>query len=291
MRDTHALDSVPQLPSMPDAAVVGEVSPSRRTVIAVFRYEARDLVRNRWVVAYCLAIWGATDVLLRLGGTGPRALLSLLNVVVALVPLIVVVFSTVYWHGARDFVELLLAQPLRRRDLLLGQFAGVFGPLAAAVTVGLVAPMAYQRSLDAETLPILVAFVGVAVSLTAVWCAIARWVSLISDDRLVAVGLAFAAWCVATVGWDAAILLGVSWFSDWPLDRPVLVAVLLNPVDLARVLLVLRLDIAALMGYTGALFNAYLGPGRGTGLAVLGLGAWVAVPALLAWRRFSRRDF
>lgn len=264
---------------------------SGRTVRAVFGYEARDLVRNRWVLAYGGAVWLATDLLLRLGGTGPRALLSMLNVVVALVPLVVVVFATVYWHGARDFVELLLAQPVRRRDLFVGQLAGVVMPLAGAVTLGLVAPMVYQRALDAESAPVLGAFVGAAVALTAVFAAIARVVSLATDDRLVAVGLAFAVWLATTLGWDAALLLGMSWFADWPLDRPVLVATLLNPVDLARVMLVLRLDVAALMGYTGALFGTYLGPGRGTGLAVLGLMTWVLVPALVAWRRFSRRDF
>jgi Cu-processing system permease protein len=262
-----------------------------RAIRAVFGYEVRDLVRNRWVLAYGAVVLLATDLLLRLGGTGPRALLSMLNVVVALVPLVVVVFATVYWHGARDFVELLLAQPVRRRDLFLGQLAGVVVPLAGAVTLGLVAPMVYQRALDAETVPVLAAFVGAAVALTAVFAAIARVVSLATDDRLVAVGLAFAAWLAATLGWDAALLLAMSWFADWPLDRPVLAATLLNPVDLARVMLVLRLDVAALMGYTGALFGKYLGPGRGTGLAVAGLGLWVLVPTLVAWRRFSRRDF
>lgn len=279
-------DSAREAPSArPRAADAG------RAIRAVFGYEARDLVRNRWVLAYGAAVLLATDLLLRLGGTGPRALLSMLNVVVALVPLVVVVFATVYWHGARDFVELLLAQPVRRRDLFIGQLAGVIVPLGGAVTLGLVAPMVYQRALDAETAPVLVAFVGAAVALTAVFAAIARLVSLVTDDRLVAVGLAFVVWLMATLGWDAALLLGLSWFADWPLDRPVLVATLLNPVDLARVMLVLRLDVAALLGYTGALFGKYLGPGRGTGLAVVGLGLWVLVPTLVAWRRFSRRDF
>ena len=47
-------------------------------------------------------------------------------------------------------------------------------------------------------------------------------------------------------------------FADYPIERPMLGLMLANPVDLARVVLLLRFDVSALMGYTGAVFAAVL---------------------------------
>jgi Cu-processing system permease protein len=65
----------------------------------------------------------------------------------------------------------------------------------------------------------------------------------------------------------------------------------LNPIDLARVLLMLRFDVATLMGYTGAVFAQLLGNGLGIAAALAGLLAWTVLPGLLALRTFKRRDF
>ena len=65
----------------------------------------------------------------------------------------------------------------------------------------------------------------------------------------------------------------------------------LNPVDLARVLVLLQLDVAALLGYTGAVFaRAFAGP-TGAAVAALVLTLWVAAPLALAARTFRRKDF
>jgi Cu-processing system permease protein len=80
-------------------------------------------------------------------------------------------------------------------------------------------------------------------------------------------------------------------FADLPLERPALVAMVANPIDLARVLILLRLDAAALMGYTGAVFERFFGSTWGAVLASLALVMWTGVPLLLGARRFQRKDF
>ena len=87
------------------------------------------------------------------------------------------------------------------------------------------------------------------------------------------------------------IALGVAIFADYPIERPALGLMLANPIDLARVLLLLRFDAGALQGYTGAVFARFFGSGTGTLVAVLMLTLWSAVPALFALRAFRRRDF
>jgi Cu-processing system permease protein len=93
------------------------------------------------------------------------------------------------------------------------------------------------------------------------------------------------------VVYDGVVLLLASTFADYPLERPMLGAMLANPVDLARVVLLLRFDVAALLGYTGAVFQQFFGSTRGTAIAVGALLLWVVAPLGLAARAFARKDF
>jgi Cu-processing system permease protein len=63
-----------------------------------------------------------------------------------------------------------------------------------------------------------------------------------------------------------------------------------NPVDLARILVLLKLDVSALMGYSGAIFQDFLGSVKGTVLASLFLILWVLVPMFFAMRVFQKKD-
>jgi Cu-processing system permease protein len=240
----------------------------------VLRYELQDLRRSRWVFGYALLLLALTDALLRFGGGGPRALVSLLNVVLVLVPLVSVVFGTMYLYAARDFIELLLAQPVRRLELYAGLYAGLALPLALAFVLGVGLP-----------------FVTAGVLLTLAFTAIAFLVSLVFEDRTRGFGVALLLWLAATALYDAGLVFVAVTWSDYPLELPLLGLTLLNPVDLGRVLLLLQFDNAALMGYTGAVFERFFGSAVGIAVSAGALLAWCGIPLWLAGRRFVRKDF
>ncbi|MCY1539568.1 hypothetical protein D9M68_751620 [compost metagenome] len=64
----------------------------------------------------------------------------------------------------------------------------------------------------------------------------------------------------------------------------------LNPVDLCRILILMRLDVSAMMGYTGAIFQQYFGSCAGLGLSFLLLSLWAIIPFSLSLRKFKRKD-
>jgi Cu-processing system permease protein len=262
-----------------------------RTILKIVRYELQNVLRNRWVVGYAAFFFLVTEVLLRLGGTSERALLSLLNVVVLLIPLVTIVFGTIYWHGAREFTELLLAQPVPRPALFHGLFAGLVLPLSAAFVVGVSIPLLLHRAVSAETTGLLGLMLAAGVALTGVFGALAVLIGGLVDDRLKGLGAALGVWLLMTLVYDGLVLAVTVAWSAYPLEGPLLALTLANPVDLARVLLVLRFDVAALMGYSGAVFQQVLGGPLGTATALAGLVVWMVVPGLLALRAFRRKDY
>ena len=259
--------------------------------IKVLKHEINNLRRSRWIIGYVLLLLGLSDALLRFGGGGPRAVISLLNVVLILVPLLSVVFGTMYLYGAREFIELLLAQPVRRSALFLGLYGGLALPLSVAFILGVGLPFIWGRGGEAGSFGPLAMLLLTGTLLTCAFTAIAFLISLLFEDRAKGLGVAILVWLGATALYDAGLVLIATAFADYPLERPLLVLTLFNPVDLGRVLLLLQADKAALMGYTGAVFEAFFGSALGVILAGSALVAWTAMPFGLGLLRFRAKDF
>jgi Cu-processing system permease protein len=261
------------------------------TVLLVLKAGVRDLLRSRWLLAYGAGFWAVTEALFLFGGTGPQVVLSLLNAMLLLVPLVALVFGTAHVHASREFTELLLSQPLSRRSVFVGLYLGMALPLTGAFLVGIGLPLLlHGTTADAPRLALaLLAVSGALLTLT--FSAIAMAIALGVDDRLRAMAHALGAWFVLTVAYDGVVLAAVSAFGEWPLERPMLVAMLGNPVDLARLLVLTALDATALLGYTGALFRKVFGTALGPAIAVSALLVWAVAPVFVARRRFLRRDF
>lgn len=261
------------------------------TTLKVFRYELRDVARSRALLLYGVFFLAATELLIRFGGSSARALLSLASVTLLVVPLLCIVLGTMHVYGAREFNELLLSQPVNRRQLFGGLYLGLASPMAGAFLVGVLVPIAIH-GLDDSADPGVVAMLCLAgVLLTGIFTALAFAFALRFEDRVRGMGMALLAWIVLAVAWDALVLVFANAFYAWPLEKPLLALMILNPVDLARVILMLNFDVSALMGYTGAVFREFFGGPAGLGVALAALTLWLAAPLAVALRVFVRKDF
>jgi Cu-processing system permease protein len=259
-------------------------------VTLVLRAGLRDLTRNHWIAAYAAAFFAIGEGLFWFGGTGPQVVLSVLNVMLLVVPLVSLVFGTIHVYASREFVELLLAQPVPRGRLFAGLYLGLALPLAGAFAAGTAIPFALHVNSGAGIAPV-VALIVAGTGLSLAFAALATWIALSTDDRLKGIGVAIGAWLLTTVVYDGIVLSISAAFSSWPLEKPMLALMVANPVDLARVIVLTKLDASALMGYTGALFHQTFGTLLGTVVAAAALMAWCAAPLGFAARRFRVRDF
>jgi hypothetical protein len=57
-------------------------------------------------------------------------------------------------------------------------------------------------------------------------------------------------WFYFALIYDGLILLILFSFSDYPLEKITLLLSALNPIDLGRISIMLKMDVSALMGYT-----------------------------------------
>jgi Cu-processing system permease protein len=195
------------------------------------------------------------------------------------------IFTTIYQYNSAEFVELLVSQPLRRRHIWLSLFAGLAGALSIALLIGIGLPvLLFHPGATGLTM------VLTGVALSVIFVAIALLASARTRDKARGIGKAILLWLFWSLLWDALVLFALFQLSDYPLEKPMVVLSFLNPIDLARILILLRMDVSALMGYSGAVFREFFGTAGGMAVSTLVLLLWVVVPLWLSTRAFRRKD-
>jgi len=260
--------------------------------LTIISYQWKDLFRDKWLIGYALIYLVLTDALIRFGGGGPKALMSLSNIMLLFVPLVSLIYGVIYLYQSREFVELLLAQPLDRKSLFAGLYGGLAIPLCLAFVVGAGLPVFYSGAwVQAGWETIFTVFcLGIALSL--IFVAIGYLFGLkYFHERVKGFGYALLSWLFLAVLYDGLILLVVSTFSEYPLEKAMIALSIINPIDLARIGILLNFDISALMGYTGAVFSRFFGSYLGLLVSIGFLMLWVAIPTWQGLRLFDKKDF
>lgn len=257
----------------------------------ILKYSFFDLIRSRWTLIYLAFYMVLTFALLALTEDTSKVVISLMNIILLLVPLIASMFSVIYSYNSREFVELLLAQPIPRSQIFLGQYLGVATSLAMSYLIGVGVPFLIFGVLGSAQLGHFVTLLVVGLLLSFIFAALAFLIALRNDNKLRGFGLTILVWLFFAVIYDGIFLVAMMWFRDYPLDNFALGASLLNPIDLSRILIMLKLDIAALLGYTGAVFQQFFGSAMGVLLSVSCLLVWIGVPVWRIYRISGKRDF
>jgi Cu-processing system permease protein len=126
--------------------------------------------------------------------------------------------------------------------------------------------------------------------LTLIFTSLAFLASVKSKDKARGIGAALLLWFYFALIYDGLVLLILFAFSDYPLEKITLVLSSLNPVDLGRIFIMLNMDISALMGYTGAMYEDFLGSSSGMIYTLGILIIWMLVPLTIAIRSFNKKD-
>lgn len=257
----------------------------------ILKYSFFDLMRSRWTYFYFGFYLLFTLGLLLLSGNLSKVIISLMNAILVLSPLIATMFGIMYYYNSREFVELLLAQPIRRTSIFLGQYLGLALSLALSLLLGIGLPFVLYGILrSGEIFNFLILLLD-GVFLSFIFSGLAFVIALRHENRIKGFGLAIVVWLLLAVVYDGFFLLALVVFNDYPLESFSLIASVMNPIDLSRILILLKLDLSALMGYTGAVFQRFFGHTSGILLALTALIAWTLTPVWAIKAIAMKKDF
>ena len=268
-----------------------------RQVLAIAAKELRDRLRNRWVLAVAVVFTALALVIAYFGGAQQGAvglrsieftIASLVSLVIYLVPLIALLlgFDAIVGERERGSLDLLLALPITRLELLLGKYLGLAAAfcLSTLLGFGLVA-LLLAAQLGGKGLYHYLGFMLSSALLGLAFLSLAVMLSVFASDRTRASGLSIALWFFFVLVFDL-LLLGALVLSGGQVGGAALpYLLLLNPADIFRILNVFSLDdVRSMYGLTSIVPSALANPWL-MGSAMVG---WIVLPLVLASWRFRR---
>ena len=251
----------------------------------IIKYIMTDILRSRIVVIYTIVLFATTISLFGLEDNVSKGMLSLLNIVLIVVPLFSIIFSTIYIYNSAEFIELMVSQPLQRKTIWLSLMTGLALSLSLAFLLGVGLPILFFQ---VNFVSILMIIVGILLSISFVSISLLAAVQI--RDKAKGIGMAIFLWMYFSLLFDGFVLFLLFQFADYPLERPMIFVSSLNPIDLGRILILLKLDISAMMGYTGAIFKNFFGTTLGLVISFFVLFLWIAIPSYFSTRKFNRKD-
>lgn len=260
-------------------------------MLKILKYSFYDLMRSRWSYVYFSFYLLLGVVLLFLNNDLSKAVITLMNVIIVLVPLIGTIFGVMYYYNSKEFTELLLAQPLDRSSIFLGQYIGVALSLSMSLILGLGIPFVFYGIFKSSAIWDFSLLLITGTFLTFIFTALAFNIALSNENKIKGFGYAILLWLFLAVIYDGIFLLSLVLFEDYPLDQISLIGSMLNPIDLSRTLILLKLDISALLGYTGAVFKKFFGTNFGLIISFTVLILWVILPIFRIVRKSKKKDF
>ncbi|MDP2366160.1 MAG: ABC transporter permease subunit, partial [Ignavibacteria bacterium] len=256
----------------------------------ILKYVIHNTIRCKWVIIYLFFFFFVGYALFAFSGDVNKAYISLMNIVLIVIPLVSLIFGSIYLYNSREFIEMMLSQPIDRKSLFLGIYFGTTIPLASSYAIGMLLPFVLFGKITEQFEGVFI-LLTIGVVLTFVFTAISFLITILQDDKAKGLGYSILIWLFLAVIYDGFILLVVYYLEEYPLENAMIVMSVINPIDLARILFLLHFNISALMGYTGAVFERFFGGMVGVIISSVFLLLWMFVPLILSTKYFQKKDF
>ncbi len=251
----------------------------------IVKFIVLDILKNRIILIYALLLAILSWSVFSLEDSSSKGILTLLQVILLTVPLVSIIFSTIYVYNSAEFIELLLSQPIQRKKIWRSLFFGLSFSLVLAFILGAGIPV-----LLFAPGPVGLMMTAIGCLVTVVFASIALLSSVLTRDRARGIGISIILWLFFSLLFDGLVLFFLFQLSDYPIEKAMVLVTAFNPIDLARILILLHLDVSAMMGYTGAIFKDFFGAAPGIIIAFAVLLLWVLIPFRLSLGKFKHKD-
>ncbi len=254
-------------------------------MLKVSAYILQDLIKNKIIIGYLVLLSAVGWGIFSLEGQPEKALLALMQMTLFVVPLLTLVFTSTYYHNSREFALLILAQPIDRAAYIRGFYGGLFTAFASSFILGIGLPLLIFYP-GVESLLLLLC----GLLLTAIFTAVALYIGTHIEEKARSMGITLLIWIFFAFLFDGLLLMIMYQFAAYPIERVILFLVFFNPIDLARTLIIMKTEAAAMLGLSGAVFQQFFGTLLGGALSIAAMLIWTLIPLWFTFRKFQRKD-
>jgi Cu-processing system permease protein len=255
-------------------------------VLNLIKYIIRDIIRSKFLIYYTFSLILISLGIYYINRNDTKTYITVLNIIIYLMPLINLLFTSLHVYNSKEFIETILTYPVSRSKIFFAEYISLVIALSVSFIIGIIIPLVIFSFSS-----LIIWYFISGIFLVFIFTAVSFLSAVVFEERLKGIGTLIGIWLLLSVVYDGIIMLLYFMLSDFPLDKTSLVLVCLNPVDLSRIFILMNLDISALFGYTGANFIKFFGTSYGMVISLFASLLWVVTPLFLALKKFAIKDF
>jgi Cu-processing system permease protein len=272
------------------------------SIAEISRLELKIQLRSRWMlgfgVLFAVMITGVSYYGLTFLGYEAefqdlyRTTVTMLHLVFIIIPVVALVAAGQSICSDPGYFEFLASQPVGRSDILLGKVAGLFLALTIMTVLGFgLGGLIIALKSNSEGIWKFFIFIGTSITLGLVFISLSALLSVLSNRKPMAIVTALIVWLFFLFIYDF-IVLAASYYMEEAYLRTILYFSLLgNPIDMARVIVLLTVGGEAALGAAGAGLLRTFGGEVTAAISAVGLLAiWALIPLFAAALVFKKQD-
>jgi len=165
------------------------------------------------VLAYTVLLLVISYSAFSLQDNPSKGILSLLNLILIIVPIVSIIFSTIYVYNLSEFIELLLSQPLKRVTIWMSIFIGLAISMSLAFFLGCGIP---ALIFSPNGIGFLIVTMGLLI--TIIFVSLALLASVLTRDKAKGIGISILLWFYFAIIFDGLVLFLLFQFMDYPME-------------------------------------------------------------------------
>ncbi len=272
------------------------------SIVEVAKLELKIQLRSRWMLGFgilfaALVVGVSYYGLTFLGYEAEfqdfyRTTVTMLNLVLIIVPVVALVAGGQSLCSDPGYFEFLTSQPVSRTQILVGKVAGLFAALTIMTVFGFsLGGLIVALKTQSEGIWKYSIFVGTSITLGLVFIAFSAMLSILANRKPMAIVTALILWFFFLFVYDLIVLSASYYVQEAYLRKMLYFSLLGNPIDMARVVVLMAVGGEAALGAAGAGLLRMFGGAVTSAIsaAVLFIG-WIGVPLVIAAVVFRTQD-
>lgn len=272
-----------------------------KKVYEIAKQDIRLNLRNRWILGVSvlfgiLTLSIAYSGMVTAGYVGfqdfRRTGASIVSLVLYLVPILALMMGTFTFVSFREYLELIVTQPVARWKIILGKYLGALLSFVISTVAGFgVAGVIIAIRIGAEGSLKFALVVLLSFFLGAVFLSLSFLLSVLLKRRLAAVGLSVLIWFFFVIFYDLLMMASTVFLSHNTLKISLIAGLLFNPVDMVRVTSLIVVGGESVFGAAGVVAVKLLGSmGALVALSLMILVFWVVLPLYISVKVFDKQS-
>lgn len=261
-------------------------------MIEILLFELRENIRSRWLFVFAGFLALSVSALNYFGDeNGTRLITSLMNIVLLIVPLFAISFAGLSFLDSIPFAEVLLSKSVTRSEYFFGKYCGVSLSLSLGLLVGVGIPGILSFYSNIGFLILFMELIAFGLILIFIFVSLAFLLASFFKKGELIISGALLIWLYFFIFFDSIVFMFSIYLGEYPVEIPSLIIILLNPIDLVRIVMVLQTKASVLLGFSGAFLLKTIGFKSVILLSLFFLSGWVTIPLWISYKRFTKRNF